>query len=39
MEPLPIEDEANVDKHRKKMGLEILAEYARQMQEVNKKNV
>ncbi len=36
MEPLPIDDEANVDKRRKEMGLEPLAEYAEQMREVNK---
>jgi len=37
MKPLPIKDEVNVDKRRKKMGLEPLIEYTKQMREVNKK--
>lgn len=37
MKPLPIKDEFSVDKRRKKMGLEPLAEYAKQMRKINKK--
>ncbi len=34
--PSPIEDEANVDKRRKEVGLESLAEYARTLREIYK---
>jgi hypothetical protein len=35
-EPAPIEDEANVDRRRKEVGLPPLAEYLRSFQEVRK---
>ncbi|MEW5805561.1 MAG: DUF6624 domain-containing protein [Patescibacteria group bacterium] len=35
--PQPIENEINVDKRRREMGLESLAEYAEKIQEINKK--
>jgi hypothetical protein len=37
MEPFPIEDEANVDKRRKELGLSSLAEYRKHLEEVYKK--
>jgi hypothetical protein len=37
MEPQPIEDEANVDKRRKEMGLSSLAEYRKIIEEVYQK--
>jgi len=37
MEPQPIEDEANVDKRRKEMGLSTLAEYRKIIEEVYQK--
>jgi hypothetical protein len=37
MEPFPIEDEANVEKRRKEVGLGSLAEYRKRLEEVYKK--
>jgi hypothetical protein len=36
MEPYPIEDEANVDKRRKEVGLPPLAEYRKLIEEMYK---
>jgi hypothetical protein len=35
--PSPIEDEANIDKRRKEVGLDTLAEYTKTIREVYKK--